>query len=219
METQYMIKFRHLANLLLKPFPDILWRYPANENAIYLTFDDGPYPPVTEPLLDFLNDHDIPATFFLSGENIFRYRHQIRQLDYSPHQLGSHYFHHFPLWGLSPRKLRKGILLTDRLISELLRQEVALFRPPYGIFSRQMLPVLQECQKRMVLWSIMAYDFKWSRQKIIHHLFTNLRPGDIILLHDSPKTANVIIDVLRELTNFASERGWTFKAISTDFAH
>ena len=40
---------------------------------LYLTFDDGPNPEYTPPLLDFLDEHDAKASFFLIGEQIERH--------------------------------------------------------------------------------------------------------------------------------------------------
>jgi len=51
-----MIPYRYLAKIFLKPYPDIIWKYPPYENTVYLTFDDGPYPPLTKPLLEMLRD-------------------------------------------------------------------------------------------------------------------------------------------------------------------
>ncbi len=213
-----MIAHRHLAQLFYAPFKNVIWKYPSHQNQIYLTFDDGPYPPVTRPLLEALSDYRIPATFFLSGENIVRYRKTARELDYSGHQLGNHLFHHLPLWELplgkrSKRKLLKEIDFTDRLIFNHFNQLPKLLRPPYGIFNPTALSILDSTAKQMVLWSLMAYDFKWDEQKILRHLIRHCTAGDIVVFHDSPKTEPVLMKVLPRFVEHCRAKGWSFSLI------
>ncbi len=130
-----MIAPRRLTALFLKPYPNIIWKYPPSAKTIYLTFDDGPYPPVTKPLLAWLKEKQIPATFFLSGKQIYRYRREMGNLDYSDHQIGSHSFYHLPLFGLERSSLLRQIEVTDRLILKYVNRLPNLFRPPYGNFN------------------------------------------------------------------------------------
>lgn len=205
-----MLSHRQLAGIFYKPFPGITWRYPASENIVYLTFDDGPYPPVTRPLLEMLGDLEVPATFFLSGEKVFRYRHTLPELDYSRHQIGSHFYHHRSLFFTGSRKLQKGLRLTDQLIAKYLHRETRFFRPPYGIFNPRHFPALHHAGKKMVLWSLMAYDFKWEQERILTHLCDAVRPGEVIVFHDSPKTEGVLLEVIPRFAAFCRERGWGF---------
>lgn len=208
-----MIPHKKLASIFYKPFPSITWKFPPYENKIYLTFDDGPYPPVTEPLLALLNSRKIPATFFLSGESIYRYRHRLTALDYANHQLGNHLFHHIPLFGLKTKKLVKEINKTDELILKNWGKIARVFRPPYGIFSRQLFTALQSTSKKLVLWTVMAYDFKWDKQKILKHLLYHVHAGDIIVFHDSSKTDPVLLDVLPHFLDHCQKCGWQFDVV------
>lgn len=210
-----MIAHRHLAQLFYAPFKNVIWKYPAHLNRIYLTFDDGPYPPLTRPLLEFLQEQRIPATFFLSGENLVRYRKEARVLDYSGHQLGNHLFHHLPLWGRNKQKLLKEIDFTDRLILNYFNQLPQLLRPPYGIFNPAALPILGSTGKQMVLWSLMAYDFKWDEQKIMKHLMRQCIAGDIVVFHDSPKTEAVLMRILPRFVEHCRAKGWSFSHINS----
>lgn len=208
-----MIPFRYLASIFFKPFPNIIWKYPPYENTVYLTFDDGPYPPVTRPLLEMLRELQVPATFFLSGENLFRYRREMGELDYSGHEIGSHFYHHIPLFGLNSAKLLNGINLTDKLVYQYQKQLPRFFRPPYGVFSKKLFPVLQSASKKLVMWSVMAYDFKWEKERVLEHLYRSVRAGDIVVFHDSPKTERVLLEVVPPFVEFCRERGWRFGTI------
>ena len=205
-----MIAHRHLAKLAYASFPGIRWRYPPYQNAIYLTFDDGPFPPLTESLLNFLKEKGVPATFFLSGKNLYQYRHQLHTLDYTGHAIGNHSFHHIPHFGINKRMLAREIDMTDRIILDQFGRLARIFRPPYGIFDRSLFSVLKSTGKTMMLWTVMAYDFKWSAAAILKHLYANVHAGDIVVFHDSPTTENVLMDVIPPFVEYCHRRGWKF---------
>ncbi len=205
-----MIAHRNLARFFFKPFPQIRWSFPPETNAIYLTFDDGPHPPVTQPLLDYLADAQIPATFFLSGEQIFRNRNQLVNLDYGEHVLGSHSFHHTAMAELRNAQIERELAFANQLICDKFGKMPTLFRPPYGIFDERIFPALRKMNQQMVLWSVMAYDFKWQSDKIMKHLRHSLRPGDIVVFHDSAQTAPHLLTCVRQMVDFCREKQWQF---------
>lgn len=217
-----MTAHRLLTKILYKPYPDIVWRFPvdgaqkgdrASEKSICLTFDDGPNPPVTKSVLRILKELRTPATFFISGEKVFTYRREIKKLNYKAHSLGSHFFHHSPIFALSSERIRRELQLTDRFIMRYCGRESQLFRPPYGVFSPSLLRTLREENKRMVLWSLMANDFKWSAEKVIRHLKKSVRSGDVVVFHDSEKAEKILPEVLPEFIRFCRQKGFKFKSI------
>ena len=205
--------YKRLADIFYAPFPNICWKYPPYENTVYLTFDDGPYPPLTRPLLALLKHEQIPATFFLSGESIHRYRHDLEGIDYGGHQLGNHLYHHIPLFGLKTRRLVREINLTDELILKHWNRLVTVFRPPYGVFSPQLFPALQSTSKKLVLWTSMAYDFKWDKGRILKHLYYVVHAGDIVVFHDAPQAEKVLLEVLPPFIQHCRRKGWGFGGI------
>ena len=54
-------------------FPKLLWRYPTSDKVLYLTFDDGPSPGITEKVLQELEKHQAKATFFVIGQKVKKY--------------------------------------------------------------------------------------------------------------------------------------------------
>ena len=205
-----MIAHRFLARIFYKPYRDILWRFPEEEKKIYLTFDDGPYPPVTKQVLALLKKLKVPATFFLSGQQIFTHRRELKKLNYIGYRIGSHFFHHIPVFGLNSKIVEKEIRLTEQLIEKYFKQEAQLFRPPYGIFNPALLKTLRKQNKRMILWSLMANDFKWSAENVLHHLTRSVRAGDIVVFHDSQKAEKVVLEVLPEFIKYCGEMGLGF---------
>ncbi len=208
-----MIAHRQLARLFYAPYPNIVWNGAPDNQTIYLTFDDGPYPPVTYPLLHMLRRYGVPATFFLSGEAMEEHHKYMPRLDYRGHQIGNHLYHHVPLFGLTKKRLVTEINRTDQLIYEHLNTLSTIFRPPYGVFSPQLFPALQSTSKKMVLWSLMANDFKWDKYKVLDHLYQSVQPGDIIVFHDSPKTAGNLLEIMPQFIRFCRAKKWSFGVI------
>jgi peptidoglycan/xylan/chitin deacetylase (PgdA/CDA1 family) len=201
---------RYFANFFFKPFPVVQWHSPEKINQIFLTFDDGPYPPVTKPLLDILANLDVPATFFLSGKNLFKYKNELQKLNYENHSIGSHLFSHFPINFVDSQLLEKEIFLTDRLIQRHFHRDNQIYRPPYGILSSRFIQKLNSEKKRIILWSLMSNDFKWSAEQVIQHLKKSLRRGDIIVFHDSPLTQNTLIEIISEFIDYVKKIGFNF---------
>jgi len=208
-----MTAHRLLARIFYRPYRDLIWRFPGETN-IYITFDDGPYPPVTKRILALLKKKKVPATFFLSGEKIFAHRHEFKKLSYKGHSIGNHFFHHIPVLGTNAKTIEREINLTDQLIQKHFKQRPQLFRPPYGIFSPTLIKTLRKQNKRMILWSLMANDFKWSADKVLDHLKRSVRTGDLVVFHDSQKAGEVALEVLPEFIEFCRERGFRFAGIA-----
>ena len=190
-------------------FPEV-WFHRPNTNRIYLTFDDGPHPDVTAKLLEYLAEKQISATFFLSGQQLFRYRHQLDKKLYDGHSLGIHGFHHRPFNVMNRAQQHKQIRQTAGLISKLLGESTLLFRPPYGYFNDDTISVTRELQLQMVLWSVMAYDFKWSERQIDAHLKKRVQPGDIIVFHDSKMTETKLLPIIKRFVEYCEANGWDF---------
>jgi len=206
-----VIAHRYLAKLLYAPFPELIWQG-SDTHSIYLTFDDGPFDGITAQVLDILNRYSVPATFFLSGEAL----EQCSNLpDYSKHVVGNHLYTHRPQFGFKSDLLKEEIAKTSQLISERLGRTSGLCRPPYGVFSARYQKALKETRQQLVLWTLMANDFKWSSQRVLTHLKKQTRPGDIIVLHDSPKAAECIVEVLPQFIEFCQGRGWGFGLLPT----
>ncbi|MGH1362914.1 MAG: polysaccharide deacetylase family protein [Calditrichia bacterium] len=204
-----MIAHRYLAKLLYAPFPQLIWRG-SDKQSIYLTFDDGPFDSITSQVLDILNRYNVPATFFLSGDAL----EKCSDLpDYSGHAVGNHLYTHRPQFGFNSDLLREEICKTSQLISERLDRTPSLCRPPYGVFSARYQKALQDTQQQLVLWTLMANDFKWPAERVLKHLKKQTRPGDILVFHDSLKAAECIIDVLPQFIEFCQARGWRFGLI------
>lgn len=166
-------------------FLPVISRGGRSGRAVALTFDDGPDPGVTPRLLDLLDRHHLPATFFVAGVKVERHPELIREILLRGHAVGNHSYHHDPLL-----MLRSGA----RLFDEVTRAQEALarfgirpcaFRPPVGITNPRLAGVLSALDMDCVTFSCRACDFGNRRIRgLAKTILRRVRPGAIILLHD-----------------------------------
>lgn len=205
-----MMPHRYLAMAGYAAFDEVVWRRPAAGNALFLTFDDGPDPAATPALLALLADLDVPATFFLTGENLWLERRRLERYDYSPHALGSHGFRHRPHLLVGAERLARELDLTDRLVKRCGGRPTALMRPPYGLFGPALRAVVRARGERLALWSVMGYDFRWPAARVGRHLERQSRAGDVVVLHDTARTWPVLREVLPGWVAGCRARGLAF---------
>ncbi len=199
-----------LGRIVFPAFGNLVWRLPRPQKTVYLTFDDGPDPEITGEVLRILADSGAPATFFLSGEKVHRFRHHLDNLDYGGMQIGNHGFFHRPLFFLSQPVIEKEIRQTGEMISGIWGITAKLFRPPYGIFGPGLRRSLDDLGNDLILWSLMSNDFKWPAEKTLDHLKANLQPGDIVVFHDSRQSAATMLKVLPGFLDFCKSEGYQF---------
>jgi peptidoglycan/xylan/chitin deacetylase (PgdA/CDA1 family) len=155
----------------------------TDEAVVALTFDDGPDEKYTPLLLKILHKHGARATFFMVGNRAAQFPHILRQVSEDGHAIGNHTWGHRTLHDISRRRRWKQILDCDKALSPYGER---LFRPPKGMQTFSSWLDARLTGHKIVAWSVGAYDWldrepEWIVSKIIKHL----KPGSIIVLHDS----------------------------------
>ena len=160
-------------------------RVRTRSKSIYLTFDDGPDPEYTPPLLDLLARHDAKATFFLRGDNAERHAALTRRLVSGGHALANHSYSHPSFDKLTWRGQIEEIERTDRLLRDFDGRERHIFRPPYGRLTLWSLAFCLLRRHRVAMWTHDSLDFRLDADAIVQRL-RELRvgSGDILLFHD-----------------------------------
>src|SRR5437870_1004652 len=104
----------------------------TRERVAYLTFDDGPNPDATEPILDTLATSDVPAAFFLVGEHVRRFPAIARRVAAAGHEVGNHTLRHQKLHLRGPRRIREELERAHELIVDATSRVPRSFRAPHG---------------------------------------------------------------------------------------
>lgn len=171
-------------------YGETVHREPGAGRRIALTYDDGPNPRWTPPLLDLLDEHDAKATFFLIGMWAGREPDLIREIVARGHAIGNHTFTH-PTMPAHPagrireelRRCREAVESSGERFSEI--DGAMLMRPPYGRRRPGTLRTMRGEGYVPVTWSVTGFDWRAriTTEKITRNCL-KAGAGDIILLHD-----------------------------------
>lgn len=187
--TQYLYRMFYLHHTpwwIRRLFPSSFqWEGVAGGNKVYLSFDDGPHPEVTPWVLQQLEIFNMKATFFCIGKNVVRFPEVYASVLAGGHAVGNHTMNH-----ANAKKVSKDYYLTEIANADI-HINSPLFRPPYGQLSRsQYLSMLAaRPQTKVVMWSALSGDFdlKISGQQCFRRMQPHIKPGAILLFHDSTK--------------------------------
>ncbi|MFT7334732.1 MAG: peptidoglycan/xylan/chitin deacetylase (PgdA/CDA1 family) [Porticoccaceae bacterium] len=206
-------------SIIKKIFSKYVWDLPNNENKIYLTFDDGPTPLITEWVLTQLHHHNAKATFFCIGKNIEAYPSIFTKIINMGHSIGNHTFNHLNGWKTTADEYATNISLCDSLISNLTSEasnkKSKIFRPPYGkIKPKQANKVLKQGYK-IIMWDVLSADFdqRISAKKCLKNVISNIKPGSIIVFHDSEKAFKNLEYTLPKVLDYLDENNFIYDTI------
>ena len=154
--------------------------------GIALTFDDGPHPEGTPEVLRQLDRAGVKATFYLVGEQVERHPALAAEIISAGHEAGIHGFRHTLLLRRTVRELRDDFDRAEAAIGEATGTASRSYRPPYGVFSLAGLRLARE-RWEPLLWSHWGRDWETraTPSSIAARATRGLRPGAVVLLHDS----------------------------------
>lgn len=207
--------FPKMPETLQKMFPDILWKGNEIGKNLYLTFDDGPQPEVTDFVLQQLKLYNAKATFFCIGKNVETQPNLFERILKEGHSTGNHSFNHLNGWDTSTIEYLQNVQLYDDLMENQYPEiNTKLFRPPYGKLKVQQYKKLKE-KKKIVLWDVLSYDFKpdLHSEQVLKNVTDHAGEGSVIVFHDSAKAFSHIKYCLPRVLEYYSKKGFDFKAL------
>lgn len=156
------------------------------DDAVALTFDDGPHPEGTRAILAALERAHARATFFLVGEQVERSPELAAEVAAAGHEIGVHCQQHRNLMRLTPRQVREDLDRAADVIANAAGRELRAYRPPYGILNMAALAYARTAGWEIFLWRRDGKDWDAGAtpHSIAARIVRRLAPGDVILLHD-----------------------------------
>jgi peptidoglycan/xylan/chitin deacetylase (PgdA/CDA1 family) len=205
--------FLHKATPLLKALfpPGLTWKIPTEQAVLYLTFDDGPIPHITEWVLSTLESFQAKATFFCIGDNIRKHPSVFERVQAAGHTLGNHTFHHLKGWKTPPKVYLDNTLQCQQQLA----LPIGLFRPPYGQITYTQAKLLQQKGYQMLMWDVLSGDFEKnvSPQTCLRKSLIYTQPGSVVVFHDSYKAEKNLRYVLPRYLEHMHHQGYFFKAL------
>ncbi len=165
---------------------DTVYSVRTEDKIVALTFDDGPSPVWTPRILRELSRAGIKATFFMVGEHVEKYPEIARQVAREGHEIENHSYDHKLLMWSDQSELDQEILQTERIIRATTGQTTKYFRPPKAWVTKKEKILVEKMGYKTVLWTLNSKDWVTFDDKyVVKFILGRVRPGDIILFHDS----------------------------------
>lgn len=192
-----------------------LWDLPGSGVApqapvVALTFDDGPDPRYTAPILDILGRYGAPATFFMVGRLAAAHPELVLQVASAGHAVGGHTWNHVDLRTLPDAAYPGEVDNTDGLLSTITNQPIRCVRPPRGDTDARVTTLLAARGMANIIWSVDPTD--WGQpgpQVIAQRTLAAAVPGAILLLHDGGGDRSQTVAALPLILDGLRARGLT----------
>jgi len=202
--------------IIKKLFSNYVWDIPNNENKVYLTFDDGPTPEITQWTLNQLKEYNAKATFFCIGDNVRKYPEIFQKVINEGHSIGNHTFNHLNGWKTSTKDYIENTNRCDEETRNSKLKTRNVFRPPYGKIKPSQSKILRKLGYKIIMWDIISYDFDAtiSKEQCLENVLKNVQTGSIIVFHDSKKAFTNLEYVLPRTLEFLNENGFICEKIN-----
>ena len=189
-------------------FPNYVWDIPNDGQKVFLTFDDGPTPEITEWVLEQLKKYNAKATFFCIGNNIEKYPEIFQKTIAEGHAIGNHTFDHLNGWKTTTEDYIENVKLYETQNPKLVTRN--LFRPPYGKIKHSQSKILRKLGYKIIMWDVLSrdYDQSISATQCLENVLSNIETGSIIVFHDSVKAEHNLKYVLPKTLEFLKEKGF-----------
>ena len=152
------------------------------KKMVALTYDDGPYTPVTNQILDVLEEYNGRATFFVVGSRVSTYKDCIKREARLGCEIGNHTYNHTILTSVSGSTIKSEISKTNDAVKKITGQAPKIVRTPVGAVNST---VRANVNYPMFNWSVDTLDWKYrNSSSVVSSIKNNVRDGSIVLMHD-----------------------------------
>lgn len=181
--------------------PSLIWEMPKGDE-VYLTFDDGPTPGITEWILEQLSNYNAKATFFCLGKNAEQYPDLHKMIVDQGHVIGNHTYSHQKGWKMSLEDYVEDVNFANALLCS------NLFRPPYGQIKPSQASRLSQ-HYNIIMWDVLSQDYSQliSPRVCLHNVTKHVKGGSIVVFHDSQKSFRNMKYALPRTLKFLQDKG------------
>jgi len=197
-------------------FGEIYSQIDTDQKVVALTFDDGPSPK-TDTILTILNNNNVKATFFLTGNSMHHYFLETERIFASGHEIGNHTYSHKRLIFRSYKTIVSEIEKTDSLIRKAGYKGDIHFRPPHAKKLLVLPYYLEQNERKTILWDIEPESIdkiSANSDLMAQYVIENSRNGSIILLHPMYDWDNESINAIEKIVNGLKNKGYEFKTVT-----
>jgi peptidoglycan-N-acetylglucosamine deacetylase len=186
---------------------------PETEKVVALTFDDGPRPGVTEPLLDLLAAEHVPATFFVIGRHITEFPDLAKATVAAGMEMANHSYTHRSLTAIAPVEAERELLQTQATVLAATGKLPVYMRPPGGNWNNKTAALVKRWGLVPCMWTVDVFDSEIiGAQKVAESVLKQVRPGAIVLMHNGKVST---LQALPAIIKGLRARGYRFVTVET----
>lgn len=173
------------------------YKYTNSKKSVAITFDDSPNLGKTNKILTYLKDNHFHATFFVVGDKCDKNEDLLLSIKNNGNEIGSHTYWHQNISKITDNELYIDYINVNNIYKRLFNENLKYFRPPYGIYKKKQLNLLDTS---FILWSLDTKDWKYKNSEyLVSYVLNNIKDGDIILFHDTYNSTVKAIEKLLPL--------------------
>ncbi|MBO8126983.1 MAG: polysaccharide deacetylase family sporulation protein PdaB [Firmicutes bacterium] len=190
-----------------------IYLVPTSEKAVALTFDISWGERSAGPILDILKEHQVQATFFLSGPWAQKHPELVTRIVEDGHELASHGHRHINYSTLTKKEIKAEVEKAQQAIYSVSGIKTKYIRTPNGDYNAEAIRAIREAGHTAIQWSLDSKDWLNPGVKaIIDQVFSNCQRGAIILMHASD-SCNQTHLALPEILKGLKEKGYAIKTV------
>jgi len=212
---------------VILPSSYVVHRIGIADKKLVLSFDDGPSNEYTPKILDILKRENVPATFFMQGENMEVNLPLVERIYKAGYEIGNHTFSHPNVAEISNEKTDLELNATRRLLECITQRSTILFRPPYDADVEprdyhDLIPVIRAKKQNYITVAESIDTRDWEKNVSADSIFERVRRqiqnGNIILMHDAGGNRKATIEALPRIIKYFKAQGYTFTTVA-DLIH
>lgn len=179
----------------------------SSSKDVFLTFDDGPEPGITEFVLNQLKDYGFKATFFCTGQCAEKHPELLLRIKDEGHLVGNHTYEHIKAYDRSGSSYIADVEKANCILN------TSFFRPPNGCLTLKSWWGLRKY--KVIYWTIGSNDWCHTNDQYEKglQLLQSTRPGDIILFHFSNELEKGTYYILPKYLAWLRSQGLVSKAL------
>lgn len=194
------------------------------KKVVYLTFDDAPGGEVTKKTLDILKEENVPATFFIIGNQVKGQEDIILRMKNEGHSIGLHSFTHerSKLYGCSSDFISE-MKQVQKALYDVTGENYYILRFPFGTnnstyrLTNEMVNSVHSNNFKIYDWTQDTLDGanpNSSPDTILNRAIST-KDNVVVLMHNAPANKNTS-QAIKGIIKYYKSQGYTFEKITVD---
>ncbi|HEY4600526.1 MAG TPA: polysaccharide deacetylase family sporulation protein PdaB [Cerasibacillus sp.] len=184
------------------------------ESDIALTFNISWGEERAHHILEELKNHQVRATFFVSGEWAERHPDIVKKIVEDEHEVGMLGYRYKSYIEQDITQVRKDLNYAKDIFKKLELPDINLLRTPNGHFNEEVIDLAEKLDLKVAHWNVNPHDWKNPGvDQIVDTVMKETSNGDIILLHASDSVKQTR-DALKTILPGLKNKGFSFVTIS-----